>query len=178
MNEILEFTYRPKTDAKRVVPTISVLAALSAVLVVLSVSLPLYKGLVSLAAVVGITASMYLFLRYAAGDFVYSVTFDGVGQAVFTVVKVVGKRSSTMCCLHLSNFVSVQRVESAEYKRSKKDYKAQRFNFCPSFATEAFYLIKSESLGEKSEVAVDITEEVAKRLMEYAAIAKATEAEE
>ena len=64
------------------------------------------------------------------------------------------------------------------YKKRKTDYKTQRFNFHPSFSPEAFYLIKSESVGEKTEVAVDITEEVAKRLMEYAAIAKATEAEE
>ena len=178
MNEIIEFTYRPKTDAKRVVPTLVTLAFLSAVLVVLSVTVPLYKGLVSLAAVVGITASMYMFLRYAVGDYVYSVTFDGVGQAVFTVVKVVGKRSSTMCCLHLSNFVSVERISSADHKNRKTDYKAQRFNFYPSFSPEAFYLIKSESRGVLSEVIVDITEDVAKRLMEYAAIAKETEPEE
>ena len=178
MNEIIEFTYRPKTEVKRVVPTLSVLIVLSAILVVLSVTLPLYKGLVSLAAVIGITASMYFFLRYAAGDYVYSVTFDGVGQAVFTVVKAVGKRSSTMCCLHLSNFVSVQRVESAEYKSKRNNYKAERYNFHPSFSPDAFYLIKSESGGTQCEVIVDITEDVAKRLMEYAAIAKETEPEE
>ena len=178
MNEILEFTYRPKTEAKRIVPILVTLIVISAVLVVLSVTAPLYKGLIILAAVAGITASMYFFLRYAAGDFVYSVTFDSVGQAVFTVVKVVGKRSSTMCYLHLSNFKSVEKMKSADYKKSKKYYKAQRFNFCPSFAPESFYMIKSESRGMRTEVIVDVTEEVAVRLMEYAQIAKDTEPEE
>lgn len=178
MNEIIEFTYRPKTEPKRVVPTLAALLIASSALVVLSVTSPLYKGVISLFAVIGITASLYLFTRYCAGDYIYSVARDSLGQAVFTVSRVIGKRSSLMCCMHLTNFVSINAISSADYKKRVSARGVKKYNFHPSFAPDSFYLISVKSVTEESEIIVDITEEVRLRLIESVQIAKSTEPEE
>lgn len=173
--KIIEFTFRPKTEPKKIMPTLVALIIVSAFLVVLSVTAPLYRGLISLAAVIGITISLYLFIRYSAGDYVYAVGFDGEGHAVFTVVRTVGKRASTMCCLHLTNFRYIKKMTREELRQYKADKDIKKYNFCPNFSPDTVWLIRSEDRSDKNEILVEITDEVMNRLLEYSRIAKETE---
>ena len=175
---IIEFTYRPKTESRRIMPTVLTLAAVSAVLVVLSITAPLYRGLISLAAVIGICISMYLFLRYSAGDFIYSVSSDTEGNAVFTVVRVIGKRMSTMLVMPVSEITEVKILTAAEKSQHAPAPDAKKYNFCPNFSPQSVCLIKSASRTERREVTIECTDAVAARLSEYSRFAKETESEE
>ncbi len=175
---LIEFTYRPKTEAKRILPTVLTLAGASAVLVVLSVTAPAFRGLISLAAVIGITVSMYLFLRYAANDFVYSVTHGGEGEMLFVVARVIGKRTSVMCSFRIAEIINVEAFTKAEKSQHAPARDAQKFNFCPNFSPEVVYLIKTASPSGKLEVMIECTDEVAARLRDYAAAARAAESDE
>jgi len=175
---IIEFTYRPKTESRRIMPTVLTLAAVSAVLVVLSIVAPVYRGLISLAAVIGICVSMYLFLRYCAGDFVYSVTEDTEGEAILTVMRVIGKRASTVFMMHLSEISEIKIMSEAEKSKHAPAPDAKKYNFCPSYSPERVCLIKFSSRTERCECFIECTDEVAARLREYALYAKETEREE
>ena len=176
--EILEFTYRPRANKKRVFPLFFTLLALSGVLMILSVQLERFKGVVSLGGLVGITVCMYLYLKYMSASLVYSVMIDSNKEAVFLVNKVVGKRSSLMYSSYISNIESIQKFT----KETKKDYKpsrnAKKFNFSVTYGCEEFYVMKEKSRLGDFEVVLECTDAVAQRLLEYSEIAKAKADEE
>ena len=65
MNDrIIPFTYNIKSDKKRAFPLFFAVLAVTLAVVVLSVISPKYQGVISLVAVVGLTASVLIYQRY------------------------------------------------------------------------------------------------------------------
>lgn len=174
-DKIIEFTYRPITEKKRAYPLFFTLLIISGVLVLLSVQLTVAKGLISLAAVIGLTAAMFVFIRYVLAEFAYSVTCGADGEAVFVVTRTTGKRVSTMCCVRMAELSSVEKLTKEQQKQHAPDPKALKYNFAPSMSPEVVYLIKTSSRTSKCEIIIEGTDELAARLLEYSSYAKEDE---
>lgn len=176
-DKIIEFTYRPVTQKKRAYPLFFTLLIISGALVVLSVQLSVAKGLVSLGAVIGLTAAMFVFIRYILVEYAYSVTRGADDEAVFVVTRTTGKRISTMCCVRMAELVSVEMLDKEKKKQHTPDPKALKYNFAPSMSPETVYLIKTASRTARCEIIIEGTNELAARLLEYSSYAKADDKE-
>ena len=178
-NGLIDFTYRPKTDGKRILPTVLVIAALSAVLVVLSATLPYYRGVVSLIAVIGICVSLYLAMRYIMSDFVYTVYTGGSETPpLLLIYRRMGRRESLMCRVELAMLCEIKQVAKAQKNAHAPDPNAQKFNFCPNFSPDSYYVLIARGREVNMELSLEITPEVSERLLSYAEIARQMDAED
>ncbi len=178
-NGIIDFTFRPKTDGKRPLPTVLLIAALSAVLIVVSANIPMYKGVVSLVALVGICASLYLAMRYIMSDFIYSVySADERTPASLMIYRAMGRRESLMYRIDLSDIREIRLVNKNDKTAHATNRNTVKLNFHPSFNPDSYYLLIAKTADSEIEVKLDITPEVRERLLSYAEIARTMEREE
>ena len=178
MEEILEFSYRPKPNKKKVFPLLFTLMALSGVLFILSSTLQRYRGVIGLAALIGISVCMYLYLKYLSSELIYSVMVDSNNEAVFLVNKVIGKRSSLMFSAYLHDVVCIQKFAKNGENKYTYDKKFRKFNFTVTYGASEFYSVRVKSRECSLDVFLECTPEVAARLDSYARIAKSALSEE
>ena len=172
-NGIIEFTFRPKTDGKRPLPTVLLIAALSAVLMVVSANIPMYKGVVSLGAVVGICASLYLAMRYIMSDLIYTVYGSGEQTpAQLMIYRAMGRRESLMYRLDLADIKDIKVINKSDKTAHAPTRGATKLNFCPNFNPDSYYLLIAKSTDVDIEMKLEITPEVRTRLLAYAEIAR------
>ena len=174
-DKILEFTYRPIADKKKAFPLLFVLLGVSLSLVILSMQINLYKGVISLLAMVGIIASTYIYVKYISSEYIYSVMINDNDEAMFLINKVIGKRSSLMCSFYLCDVISVQKFTKETKKEYVADPRANKYNFIVTFMKDDFYLVKTSSPLAKCEIKLECSDEVAKRILDYAALSKTEE---
>ncbi len=170
MNDnIIPFTYRRLADKRRAMPIFFMLIGISAVLVIVSMNIKRYAGLVSLLAVIGLTVSMLFYIRYITSDYTYSVGEGSDGKAFLIFTKIVGKRQSVMGYIPLYSIKSVQKFTKNDLKQYKSEKGARRYNFAPSFSPEVLYLVYAKTETETYEALIEGSDELCSRLIEYAA---------
>lgn len=166
--EILDFTYRPIADRKRGNAVFYTLVSISAVLVIASVLIGRYKGLVSLAAVGAFTAALAVYSRYLIGEYAYVVANCGEGSVMFIVTKTTGKRVSTLCNISLASIKEIRYAPSAELKAEKLPRGVKSYNFCPSMSPVNMIMIKAQSGQENMRIFLEGSEALATRLSDDA----------
>ena len=170
---IRELSVRPKptnNNAKIIFYVSLAVSALGAIAYLVLRALGVEKsGLLGFIPLVGIIVTVFFYNKYISGTFSYDVTFDSEGYAIFVVRQTVGKRSSTLCRIGLSEIYSVKR-ESAEERRSHKtptDHR--RYVYLPTLIPDVSYRITTRSRYERSEILIECSEEFAELLSSYAA---------
>ena len=173
MNErIIPFTYNIKSDKKRAFPLFFAVLALSFAVVILSVISPKYQGVISLVAVVGLTASVLIYQRYVTADYGYVVTEGESNLAALLFTKRLGKRVTTMAYLPLYSIISIQKFTKEELKEHKVAKGVRKYNFAPTLNPDFVYVISSRTGEAEFEIAIECIPEVAERILEYSAYAK------
>ena len=173
MNDrIIPFTYNIKSDKKRAFPLFFAVLAVTLAVVVLSVISPKYQGVISLVAVVGLTASVLIYQRYVTADYGYVVTDGGNNTAALLFTKRVGKRVTTMAYLPLYSINSIQKFTKQELKLHKTPKSVRKYNFAPTLHPELVYVISSRTGEAEFEIVIECIPEVAARILEYSAYAK------
>lgn len=173
MNEkIIPFTYNIKSDKKRAFPLFFAILGVSLAVVILSVISPKYQGVISLVAVVGLTASVLIYQRYVTADYGYVVTEGESGMAALLFTKRLGKRVTTMAYLPLYSILSIQRFTKTELKQHKTPKGARKYNFAPTLSPDFVYVISSRTGEAEFEIIIECIPEVADRILEYSAYAK------
>lgn len=171
---MMDFTYRPKSDKKGAIIVMSALLVFSLGIVVASVVSPNYKGVISLLAVIALMVCVYIFVRYITSDYAYAVINTDTETPMLIVTRTVGKRTSTLSAIALSSVYAIEEVKG-EPRREKYE---RKYNFCQSFSPKLAYILRVKTRYESFTAHLEISEEVAKRLLEYIEIAKANESEE
>lgn len=174
-DRIIPFTYNAKSDKRRAYPLFFTILLVSGILVVLSVTASLYKGIISLAAVVGLTAAVLIYQRYITGDYGYVVTDGGEDGAVLLVTKRIGKRVSTMVYLPLYAIISIQKFTNIEIKQRKTPKTTKKYNFAPTFSPDSVHIVSARTPNGDFEIVLECIDEVAARLVEYSHYAKEDE---
>ena len=105
MNEnIIPFSYRRLADKKKAFPLFFALVGISVFLVIASRISPKYPGVISLAAVCTMTASVMVYVRYIVSDYTYSVREGENNQAFLIFTKIWRK--------NLTNYKYAQRFST------------------------------------------------------------------
>ena len=174
MNEILDFTFRPKSDKRNAKLIVLLLLLFSAGIVAASVISPQYKGVISLLAVISLMVAVYMFVRYVMSDYAYAVINSDGDCPTLIVTRTVGKRVTTLSSLSLTDIKSVEKM-TVEPKRERYE---RKYNFCQSLSPKETFVLRVATRYEKYTMHLEITNEVAERLREYIEIAKSLEPEE
>ena len=177
-DRIIPFTYRPITNKKKAIPLLFVLSGISAALVILSVQLERFAGVVSTVAILSLTATVMFYLRYVGSDYVYNVTVSGDGIAYFVVGKVVGKKITTMLAIRVSSIQSIQTFTKRGEIKYIPDKTKKRHNFNPSFAPDEFAIMRTAGRDGQSEIVLECSPDAIARLLQYASYAREDEREE
>lgn len=177
MNEkIIPFSYRRLADKQRAFPLFFALVGISVVLVAVSMVTPKFAGVVSLAAVATMTASVLIYIRYVVSDYTYSVREGENHQSYLIVTKLVGKRQSMIGCVPLYAIKSIEKFTKEELKKQKIEKGTHKYNFAPTFSPDVVYVIKAETSTIKYNVIIEGTDELCARLTEYSRYALLDEA--
>jgi hypothetical protein len=174
---ILEFTFRPVVNRKSSSLLFSVLMALSAVGVLASVISPKYKGVISLAAIVLICASLFVFVRYMSGIYSYVVMYGSGGEPMLVITKTTGKRVTTLGDFPLSSITHVTKCVGEQDQGIKAEKGIKKYNFCPNLRPAVTYRIAARGRDIAADIIIEGSDEFADRLREYAALARAYEKE-
>ena len=171
-NKIYEFTYRPKVDKSRANPLFCGVLLASLLVMLVGINLPRFSGVVSLFAVAGLCYSLYLYTRYVASTYAYTVSWNSSGEAIFIVTKLTGERASTMFSVELKKVISIQKFTKNDYSAFLKGKKVLKHNYVQTYGVNEFFVMKTMSGSTESYIALECTAEVAGRILEYAAIAR------
>lgn len=175
---IYEFTYRPAANKRNAVTAFIILLAISLSAVAASAIAEKYKGIISLVAVAFICASIYMFVRYVAAEYAYVVAYDAEERPNLIVTKTIGKRVTALFNIPLYEIVGIKEETPKERGSHKTPFGVKKYNYAVTFIAGNTYRIYTKSRTAENEIVLEFTEEVAKRLLEYSAIAKAKENEE
>ncbi len=175
---ISEFSVKPKPQNKNAYYYMyaSLLGAL--VTLIIYFLMDKYKGLVGLFTIAFITAAVFIYTKYIAAQYIYDITFDSSGNAVFVVRQQTGKKDTTLCCIFLSGITSAKIMDKAERRQHTTPYGMQKFVYTPSISPDTVCLITYHTRYENSEIYIEANSEFAALLLNYAKEARLQEQEE
>ena len=174
---IYEFTFRPVANKKNAITVFTVMMALALSAVAASAMAEKYKGLISLLAVGLICAAIYLFTRYVGAEYSYVVAHDSEENPNLIVTKTVGKRVTTLFNIPLYEIVDIRRESPKERAAHKTPFGVKKFNYAVTLMAGDTYRLITKSRTAENEIILEITREVADRLLEYSKLARAKENE-
>ena len=138
------------------------------VLFALSTLIPLYRSLVSLGGMVCLVASLTLYTKYISPVYYYDFTDDGYGTRLFVVRQMTGKRQTTLCRISFGEIKRVER-ETPEIRKSHKTPEGYRkYSYLPTLDPETSYRLTIENSYEKAEILIEVTDELAEMIKNYA----------
>ena len=185
MNEILIKPKAQNEKGKRVF-LLSLVAC--AVTFLLSLILPKYAGIVQLVSLILLCISLYFYNRYVGTTYIYELSGDGTGEALFIVRQEVGKRSTTHCRMSLANLRAARRMtkeELREYKRRRSRMKRHTlptaeeregtlgapsadvgvYFYGPTFMPETLCLLSFRGRFERADVFIECSDELLAHLL-------------
>ncbi|MBO7303166.1 MAG: hypothetical protein J6U68_03160 [Clostridia bacterium] len=178
INGIFEFTFRPVANKKPAVSVFIIIMAMSGALVIASAVAEKYKGVISLFAVILLCSAIYLLVRFIVCEYAYALVFDSEDIPNLIVTKTVGKRVTTLFSIPISRIIRIE-AESAEQRRKHETpFGTKKYYYNVTMFPKETYRIYASGRGESCEIILEITPQVADKLMEYAALARTHENEE
>lgn len=175
---IKEHTVHVKSKNSNAKILFGVLAAISAVLIVTSMVMQLYKGVLGLVGIIFLTAAVLVYTKYLGAEYYYDVTIDSSGYPLFIVRQLVGKRYSTLCRIGLTEIRDVKRETAAERKTYKTPYGVRKYVYFATLGAAVTYRLITKSRYEEAEILIEISDEFAELLISYVKEAKATVSED
>lgn len=160
---------RPTHNKGKIAFLIAISAA--AVLVVFSLRAENYSGLIGLAAIIFLTAALFIFTKYVAVEYYYDITVSD-GEPLFVVRQAVGKRRTTMSRIALADIASVE-LEDTEKRKSHKTAPGYlKYAYVPTLMPNETIRITVSARYEKAEIVIEGNREFAELISRYAAEAK------
>ena len=138
------------------------------VLFALSTLIPLYRGLVSLGGMVCLVASLTLYTKYISPVYYYDFTDDGYGTRLFVVRQMTGKRQTTLCRISFGEIKKVERETPEIRKGHKTPAGYRKYSYLPTLDPETSYRLTIENAYEKAEILIEVTDELAEMIKNYA----------
>ncbi len=175
---INEFSVHAKPAGNKGKLVFTALMLVAATVVIVSMFLERYKGVVGLVGLIAIVAATWVYTKYVAVEYRYDVTFDSSDEPIFIVRQLIGKRQSTLTNIWLADIISVE-METAEQRRAHKTERDfRRYVYLPTLMCERSCRITVKSRYENAEILVEVTDELADLLRSYSAEARSQRAAE
>ena len=127
-----------------------------------------YRWLPQLIGIVLLVASITLYTKYLSAKYFYEIVKDTEGTPLFVVNQLVGKRMTTLCRIAFYEIVKISAESAEEMKNHKTPKGVKQYNYSPTLLPDRVYRIYTSGRHERAEIVVEVSDEVAKMLLEYA----------
>lgn len=143
-------------------------------LALLSTFIPLYKGIVSVFAVVLIAVAIAIYTKYVAVTYYYDITRDNNGAPIFVVRQVMGKRESTLCRIDLADIIKVENENAKERRAHKTPFEYRKYSYLPTLMPKNTVRLTVHGKYENAEIIIE-NENYGEVLKKYAEEARQTD---
>lgn len=165
---IKEFTIHAKPTNKKATLAFAACFLSSFAILTLSTFMEKYRGIVQLLGMGLLVAALLFYTKYMAPKYFYEIVFDSEGTPLFIVNQVTGKRMTTLCRVGLYEIVKVE-LEGAEARRSHKTPAGvKKYSYVPTLSPECAARIYTSGRHEKAEILIEVSEEIARLISDYA----------
>lgn len=165
---IKEFSIHSKPTSNKARTVFSVCFFASFAVLGASTFLEHYSGVVGLVGLALLVAAITLYTKYLSCSYYYEIVFDSEGTPLFVVNQLVGKRMTTLCRIGLFEIVKIQCESSDEQKAHKTPSGVRKYNYVPTLFSERVCRIYTVGQREKAEILIEVSDEVANLLSDYA----------
>ncbi len=167
-----EFSIRAKSSNNKA--RIAFAAGLASSFIIFGVSAVIqqYQGLVSLLALALLVFALTVFTKYLSVSYYYDMTSDSEGTPLLLVRQLIGKRETVLCRIGLAEIVKVEREDRAARRAHKTPAGFMKYSYLPTLDPAFSYRLTSASRYEKSEIVLEITDEMADLLRKYSVLAR------
>lgn len=171
-----EMTSKPKPTNNNAKIIFTVTLILGVALSFASMMLERYRGVVGMVALGLLCTAIFYYTKFISAYFLYDLTFDSDGTAIFVVRQVTGKRSTTLCRIALYEIDRIDK-ETKEQRKSHLTPKGTRkYVYFPTVSPSVSYRIFTKNRYETSEVLIEGTDEFIHYFNECVSEAKEIEA--
>ena len=164
---IKAFSSRPKPKNNNAKIAFGIALLISAVGFGFYLFMERYRGIVGTAAMFVLITAILIYTKYIAPSFVYDVGVDSDNNPIFVVRQVIGKRITTLCRIDLADVTDVKNENREEMRAHKTPKDFKKYVYAPTMFPQDIYRITVRSRYEKSEILIEITDELANLFVSY-----------
>ena len=169
---IKEFSVRPKPTNNKAKVIFGAVLFASMLAFITYFLVERYKGLVGLAAMLILVTAILIYTKYISATFIYDLTVNSDDRPIFVVRQVVGKRYTTLFYTELTEVESVK-METREQRKAHVTQKGTLvFTYAPTVSPEIVCRITSSAMGRRSEIIVEVSDQIANTILDYVNEAK------
>ncbi len=169
---IREFSSRVNASNNKAKLAFFALLGAAALVTVVYMLVPVYKGVVGTGVLVLIVAAVFIYSKYLGSVFFYDITFDYRGEPILVVRQVTGRRQSTLARVGLREIRSVSMEDAAARKAHQTPKGYKKYVYTPTLGPDTTCRLTVVGAYESSEVVIECSPEFAEMLRAYAAEAK------
>ncbi len=156
---------RPANNRAKLVFTALMLSA--AAIVVVSMFLESYRGVVGMLGMFIVVAATWVYTRHVAADYYYDLITYTDDEPALIVRQIIGKRQSTLSRVCLADVVSAEMEDAAARRSHKTERGVRKYIYTPTISPERTCRLTVHSRYEHSEIVLEITEEYCNLINEY-----------
>lgn len=175
---IREFSAKAKPTNKMANMAFAACTSVGFALVLTSMLVENYRGIISLFGVLGFAAAVAIYSRYVSAVYYYDITFDSEGTPLFVVRQLIGKRETTLCRIALCEIQKIEQQTRKQSAEHKTPYTYRKYSYLPTLMPSLSYRITSVSRYEKAEIIIEASGEFINLLGTYVEEAKENYIEE
>ncbi len=165
---IKELSVRAKPQNRKAHTISAACLLVAAVLFATRFVIDRYQGILDLFMIGFITASVFLYTKYVAPVYYYETMISEDGEPLFIVKRVTGKRPVTLSRISFAEILSVKPETKSEFKNHKTPRGTVKYLYTPSLFPEKVYRIEMRSAYERAEMVIEISDEFASLISEWA----------
>lgn len=170
---INEFSVKAKSTNKKALYAFIIILVSSIVIFAVSFVIDKYSGIVGNVGLITLAVSVLIYTKYVSPTYYYDVMTEEGGSPSLVIRMMNGKRQTTLCRIYLSDIRKIDSESAKERRAHKAEKGVMVYSYVPTLLPEQTYRIYSRSRYERSEIIVEITDEMAMLLSRCVAEAQA-----
>ena len=167
-----DFSAQPKPQNKNSRIVMYVFFAIALVTAILSILLPVYRGVVGMVTLGCLTTAILMYTKYVSVKFYYDIMVTGVDEPLLVVRQAVGKRNVTLARVCLADIMSITRESREERRQHKREKGILLYNYGPTLSPSVTYRLEVRSPIERADIILEGTDEFFDKIREIAASAR------
>ena len=156
----------------------SVFLALAAVVIIISLAINTYRGVVAFVGVCLLVSAILVYTKYVSVRFYYDVMITEDGEPLFVVRQLTGRRIVTLCRVPLADITDIKKETREQRRAHVRSKNTPLFVYFPTLSPECSYRM-SVGRGERaSEVLIECSDEFSALLTDYCTEARELSSQE